>query len=516
MYFIAMFLVLFVIGKKGDFMLLLSNVTKEFGNKTIFDCIDLTIYDGEKVGIIGDNGQGKTTLLNLITGNVMADSGKISREGKIGYLYQSSEISIEDISKKLNDPSTKNLFLEYLSKFGMDTSLNYDKEIIKKLSGGERTKLILALLYSDTPDILILDEPTNHLDTESKDFLIEQINALNSTVLIVSHDRDFLNKTVDKIIEVKNGKITEYNGNYDDYIEQKNIYQLNLQRDYESHKNKIVEINKDIVNYKNAVKKADAKKSKNAKKSYDFLTADARSTSLSKFVASRVSKLQQELDRDIEKPEKNVQIKYKLKIEDLKVKNAIIVENITKKFGDRVIFENANFIINSGERIALLGANGTGKTTFINMLLGKDEDYTGFIRKTPSLNVATMFQDIYDLDETLTINEMSILFDKEYRTYFISNLVGMNIDKSRFDTEIKYLSMGERMRIKLCQIILSDANMIILDEPTNHLDIASREFLEKTLQNFVGTLLVVSHDTKFIQNCTNSTLLIKNKTLTKF
>jgi len=496
-------------------MLLLSNVTKEFGNKTIFDSINLTIYDGEKVGIIGDNGQGKTTLLNLISGNLIADSGTISREGKVGYLYQSSEISVSDISKKLNEPSTKNIFLEYLSKLGMDTSLDYNEKTIKKLSGGERTKLVLALLYSDMPDILILDEPTNHLDAESKDFLIEQINSLNSSVLIVSHDRDFLNKTVNKIIEVKDGNITEYTGNYDDYMEQKNNYQLNLQREYESHKNKIVEINKDIENYKNAVRKADAKKSKNAQKSYDFLTADARSTSLSKFVASRVSKLQQELDKDIEKPEKNIQIRYKLKVEDLKAKNAIVVENVTKKFGDRVLFENANFIINSGEKIALLGANGTGKTTFINMLLGKEEDYTGFIRKTPSINIATMFQDIYDLDESLTINQMSTLFDKEYRTYFISNLVGMNIDKSRFDTKVQFLSMGERMRIKLCQIILSDANMIILDEPTNHLDIASREFLEKTLQNFVGTLLVVSHDTKFIQNCTNSTLIIKDKNLTK-
>ena len=177
------------------------------------------------------------------------------------------------------------------------------------------------------------------------------------------------------------------------------------------------------------------------------------------------------------------------------------------------MFENSDFTIFSGDKIGIIGSNGTGKTTLLNILLGKT-DFGGDLFVTPSVRPAFMQQDIYDLDENETINSLSQKEDKSYRTGFISNLISMNIDKSRFDTKIKNLSSGERMRIKLTQIILSDANLIVLDEPTNHLDIENKNYLQEVLEGFVGTVLIVSHDKNFLEHTTNKTLKIENKQIT--
>ena len=220
--------------------------------------------------------------------------------------------------------------------------------------------------------------------------------------------------------------------------------------------------------------------------------------------------MEQELKKDVETPEKEIEIKYFLNTGDLKAKNIIFAENLTKKFGDNVLFEDAKFLISSGDKIGIIGANGTGKSTFLDIILGKT-DYMGKLFVTPSLKIVRLKQDVYDLDEDMTINEMSRQFDGQYRTDFIKNLVSMNIDKKIFDTKIRYLSSGERMRIKLCQIILSDANAIMLDEPTNHLDIENKQYLEKILSGFAGTIFIVSHDIDFLKHTTNRTFEIKDK-----
>ena len=242
------------------------------------------------------------------------------------------------------------------------------------------------------------------------------------------------------------------------------------------------------------------------------LRADVVSSKFSKKAADQMQKLKNELEKDVKRPEKEVHIRYRLQKEDIKTKFVIIAENLKKSFAHSSLFENASFTIEAGDKIALIGRNGTGKSTLINMILGKT-DYEGTLRITPSLKIATMFQDVYDLDEEKTINEMSMLNDKEFRTAFITNLCSMNIDKSRFDTKIKFLSSGEKMRIKLCEIILSECNMIILDEPTNHLDILNKDYLQKVLSGYCGTILIVSHDKEFLKATTNKVLKIENKTI---
>lgn len=492
-------------------MLQIKKLTKHFGEKAVLDDINLTIYDGEKIGIIGSNGQGKSTLLNLINHNIESDFGEIITNDRIGYLEQSSNIDLKKFIKKLSDKKISKNILYYLKKFNINNQLDLGK--LDNISCGEKTKIALSIILAESPTLLILDEPTNHLDIAGKNLLINLINELEQTVLIVSHDIDFLNKTVNKILEVKNGKITEYYGNYDDYAKEKANIQLNLTREYEKQQKRAKEIQADIEVYKEASKASGKKKRRGCGGSWSNLRQDVAEKKLSKFAKTKISQLEHELNKDIEKPEKEHHIKYFLKVDDLKTKIAIYAENISKYYGERCLYRDSSFIIYSGDKLAIKGSNGVGKSTLVNMIL-KQTDYQGNLFVTPSLKIALLKQDIYDLDENLTVNEMSLQKDKEYRTSFISNLISMNIDKSRFDTKIKFLSSGERMRIKLTQLILSDANMIILDEPTNHLDIENKQYLEKVLSGFAGTLIIISHDIDFLKNTTNKTLLIENEKIT--
>lgn len=489
-------------------MIQLKNLIKDFGTKNILNNISKTIYDGEKIGIIGANGQGKSTLLDIITKQIPPDSGEVVFLGNFAMLRQSSDFDTTELEKFIQDTGFANEFFKWLKRFGFKAEFNIDD--FDKLSCGEKTKLALSIAFAQNPDWLVLDEPTNHLDFEAKQLLIQSINKFAGTILIVSHDKNFLNNTVHKIWELKNGALEEFYGNYDDYLEQKRKKDLEIARNYEKHKKEMADIERQIDIYQRALEISDKKTRNGAKRTCSTTTQSERATSLSRFASNRVSKLRQKLNEDVEKPDKEIKIKYSLTKENLKSKYAIIAENLGKRFGDRVLFENANFMIESGDKVALIGNNGYGKTTLINMILGK-EDFEGNLRITPSLKIAVMSQDVYDLNENTTINEMSALVDKAYRTAFITNLCNMNIDKSRFNTKVKYLSSGEKMRLKLCELILSDANMIILDEPTNHLDILNKDYLELVLRDFVGTLLIVSHDKDFLEHTTNKILKITDK-----
>ena len=487
-------------------MLQIQKLSKQYGTKEVLNNIDLTVYDGERIAIIGSNGQGKTTLANIICGKEQADSGKIVSNDKIGYLPQTPYITKHQFEELARDFVLYNEFLKYASLMQLDM---YELNNFEKISGGEKTKIGLCLALCNNPQILILDEPTNHLDINGKQILTNFILSSNLTIIVISHDIDFINNIADKIWELKNGTITEYYGNYNNYIEQKENKNQNIEKQYQKQQKRLNELEKQIQNYKEALKLSDKKKiAANAKTGY--LVQDARSKSLSKFAAGKISQLKQEMNKDIEKPEKQHKITYKLQKDDIKTKVALTAKNLCKRIGNRVLFENANFDIYSKDKVGIVGANGTGKTTLLNILLGKT-DFEGELFVTPSVKPVFMQQDIYDLDENETINTLSQKEDKNYRTSFITNLISMNIDKSRFDTKIKNLSSGERMRIKLTQIILSDANLIILDEPTNHLDIENKDYLQQILKGFAGTVIIVSHDKNFLSNTTNKTLKIEDK-----
>ena len=483
-------------------MLYLNKIYKDFGTKTILDNASLIVYDGEKIGIIGNNGQGKTTLLNIIAGGDKDYSGNVKCDEKIAYLKQSSFTEFDTLTAVLSTPDKSQLLLQWLKILNFTGNF----ENIEKLSCGERTKLAIALAYVENPQILLLDEPTNHLDLTGRQVLTNIINQFNGIVILVSHDIDFLNDTCNKIVKIENGKLEEFFGNYDCYLEEYNKKQLAIKREYEAHTKRVKEIEDNIDKIKRFAKKSerDVGRQDNGNGANYMTTktkAMVHAKKMNKTVASRISKLEQKLDKAPEKPADEKPIKYNLDANPLKTKIAAKFQDVSFAYETKLIFQNLNFEILSNQRVGLIGDNGCGKSTLIKLIQQKLTPNSGSIFVPQSVKISTMEQDIYDLDEEKTIEQLSLNGDNDYRRTFITNLVNMNIDKSRFNTKIKNLSLGERMRIKLNFIILSDANFIILDEPTNHLDIENKEFLQKVLSGFNGTILIISHDLKFIKSC---------------
>ena len=495
-------------------MIQLINITKEFGSKTVLDNINLHIADKDRGCIVGNNGEGKTTLLNIILGQIKPDSGQVVLSNTCGYLPQNAKVNLS-LLDRLNDVNYASEFYFNLSNLNFTQEFVFTEERIKRLSCGEQTKIYLADVLAQNPDTLILDEPTNHLDMTTKKALIRVLNDFEGSIVLVSHDVDFINKTMRKIIEIKSGHIQEYEGNFDAYLAQKENAKLRIAREYEKHQKRVKEINAQIDMYKRASAKSEAQKS-NAKKNkaqgggWGFFRQDIAMKKLSTFAGAKIKQLEHELDKDVAKPEKEHVIRYKLTKDDLKTPFAYIAKDLGKSFGDKVLFEHSDFTIRSGDKVGLIGDNGVGKSTLFNILLGKDT-YSGRLDVAGSVKPVLMQQDVYDLDFNITINEMSQMQDKDYRTNFLLNLTTMGLDKSRFDTHIGALSSGEKMKIKLTQIILSDANVIFLDEPTNHLDVANKIYLEKVLAGFCGSIIIISHDVRFLDNVTTRTLEIKNK-----
>lgn len=501
-------------------MILLSNINKDFGTKTILDDANLAIYDGEKVGIIGKNGQGKTTLLNIISGDDVDFGGSAKVDGKIAYLKQASFTDFDALAsvltQTLSAADKSQRLLRQLSV--MNFNGNFDD--LSTLSCGEKTKLSFALAFVENPQILLLDEPTNHLDLTGRKVIAEIVNNFSGTVLTVSHDVDFLNETCNKIVKVENGKLFEFYGNYDSYVQEYEKQQLSIKREYEKHTRTVKETQENIDKIKRFAEKAERDIGKQGGSSSDARLMTTKTSAmrhakkLNSAVVSRISRLERILNDAPEKPTVERAIKYKFDVNPLKAKVVAKFTDVTFAYPQKPIFENLNFEIQNGQRVGIIGDNGCGKSTLIKLLLKKLTPQSGDIFTPQSLRPAWMEQDVYDLDGETTINELARGGDNAYRSIYLTNIINMNIDKSRFDTKIKNLSLGERMRIKLNNVILSDANFIILDEPTNHLDIENKEFLQKVLAEFKGSLLIVSHDLNFVRATCDVIYLNKNKTLT--
>lgn len=496
-------------------MLQLRDLHKDYGEKIILNNINLTIYYGEKVGIIGNNGQGKSTLLNIISGDDKDYSGKCIVEGKVSCLKQSSFVDFSGLPLILEEKGRE--LLEWLKKL----HFNGDLDKVDKLSGGERTKLAFAIAFLNNPDILLLDEPTNNLDLTGRNIITKIVNDFLGTVIVVSHDKQFLNQTVDKILKLSNGEIKCYVGNYDAYLLEEEKQKKNSEREYEKHKRRVEEIEENIRKVKEFARKSEknvGKQDKGRGSSYMQTKTKAmvHAKKMNQQVANRITKLEKQLEKGPEKPLELAPIKYSLDVNPLKTKVAVKFSEVKFAFENKEIFENLSFEIFSGERVGLIGDNGAGKTTLLKLISNQLQIDSGEFFRPASLKIASMEQDILDLDDSKTITELSMNGDSTYRQNFLSNLVNMNIDKTRFNTKIKNLSLGERMRIKLNFIILSDANFIILDEPTNHLDIENKDFMEKTLSDFKGTILIVSHDLDFIEKICTKIYKIENKKLIEY
>ena len=501
-------------------MITISNIEKQYADKLLFEKMNLTIYGGEKVGIVGSNGAGKSTLLKIIAGEESPDCGNVQVDGEIGYLKQITEYTYQDFLKLSQEPEFIRDFMEIKSRLHIAGDIDFSEDRLKTLSGGEKTKLMLAGILCKRPEILLLDEPTNHMDVEGVDWLIDTLNSYIGTVIAVSHDRYFLNNCVYKIIELENGKVREFYGNYDDYYSQKQEEYQSLMSRYENQQSLERKINKQI----GALNTWSSKGEKDARRQGGMMSdsrikgaetnAQVSATKLASMAKAKVSRLEHLKDDFIERPYTEGEVHYRLDSEPFRGKVLVRADNISKKFDYKVLFKNSSFTIEAGEKIALNGENGSGKTTLIKMILGV-EPYDGNIYVSPAVKIAYLSQDVFDLDENLTVMQKACQGDREYRTLFLSNLVNMNMSRQVFDRKISTLSLGERMRIKMCELILSDYNFLIMDEPTNHLDLNNKIFLEKILKEYKGCLLLVSHDRTLAENVCNANLTIKNGEIKK-
>jgi ATP-binding cassette subfamily F protein 3 len=508
-----------------------SNVTKSYGIDIILQNISFIVNEGDKIGVIGENGAGKSTLFNLLAGFTEADSGTISiSTNKIGYLQQNtvidSEKSIyeevktvfdeifqlekqiksleEKISQTKDSHLLDKLFLEYSfltdkykeldgysveSKIrGVLNGLGFDVSqfatTVSTLSGGQKTRLMLAKTLLLSPDVLLLDEPTNHLDINSIEWLEQYLKFYNGTILIISHDRYFLDKIVTRIFEIENTHLSVYEGNYTEYLKRKKLDMEAKLKAYEEQQKEIKRIKSIIQIQKN------------------------RRTEKSVKMAESKQKLLEKMEL-IEKPvinNKSINLRFDFDLES--GNDVLTVKNLSLSF-DRQIFSNVSFEIKKGEKIALLGPNGIGKSSLLKILVGEIDNFEGEIKFGTNVITGYYEQEFKSLNAEKTVideiwDENPYLTQTEVRTLLASFLFK---EEDVFKT-ISTLSGGEKARLSLLKLILSKANFLLMDEPTNHLDLKAKEVLEEALLDYTGTLLFVSHDRYFIDKIATKVMIL--------
>lgn len=498
----------------------ISSVRKSFEqDRVVLDGVSFQVDRGERVGLLGGNGAGKTTLLKIITGELAPDAGSanVLKGLKLGYVAQLNHYApgttcedvlraafarafeiaaeIDEIHAGMASGDAgryTRLMDEYVSLngYGWETELNkvanglgIDNDMRKRffadLSGGERTRVCLARLILEKTDVLILDEPTNHLDTRSMEWLEDYLLHYKGTVLVVSHDRYFLDVVVTRIVELENGKPEFYGGNYTFYAGEKELrYRQQLMR-YEREQAKVKQLEFQVQRLKawGSV--------------YDNPALHKKARAMEK----RIERVQ-----ETDKPSKQSRMDMGFNSDTFRADRVLFTENLTKAFGGKTLFSGVTATMRgNGERIALLGPNGCGKTTFLKILMGLDTPDTGEARFGPSVRFAYLPQVVEFSHPERTLYD-TLLYELNCEPQEARDRLGAFRfrGEDQFKT-VSQLSGGERARLRMCLIMKSQANLLILDEPTNHLDLASREWIEEAVAEFDGALLFVSHDRYFIK-----------------
>ncbi|WP_205665650.1 ribosomal protection-like ABC-F family protein [Anoxybacter fermentans] len=503
-------------------MLLLrcQGIAKNYGDLKVLKKVDLSIGIGEKIGLVGCNGAGKTTLANIIFGKEKCDQGTITyykQNLKIGYLLQATsytENNFNDMLKENYNQFEIGNFFEVTSWLGLDKVQEWDSNRFSGLSGGERTKLALANIWVTNPDLLILDEPTNHMDFTGVEWLITELNKFRGAVLVISHDRYFLDQVVNRIVELEDGKINNYYGNYSYYREEKIRRYENQMHQYEVQKKEEKKLEEEIVQLKQWAKKANKDAREKARRKgvlkggKEFYRVKAKK--LDRRVKSKIKQLEKLKKEGISKPKEEPEIIFEFNRSNKRGRRIIEVKNLKKSYGDKILFRDSSFYILYGDRIALFGPNGCGKTTLIKILLGEEKADSGSIWVSPSVKIGYLSQDVLDLNEEETPLEAMKTIKGNYNTEVRTLLANMGFDEAMLKKPIGQLSLGERTRIKLADLILQNNEVLILDEPTNHLDLYTRTQLEKTLEKYNGTIILVSHDRYFLEKISEKLLVFQD------
>ena len=506
----------------------LNNVTKNFVVNEIFSNVKMEINDKDRVAIVGRNGAGKSTLLKIISGELSFDSGErtVSKNTTIGYLSQefivredlsiyeemitcfdeiiSLEANLEKLSYELtpenieNDPALLDRFdrlqnevlthkdYHYKSKiesvlYGLDFTKDVFDKKISTFSGGEKTRLSMAKLLLSEPDLLILDEPTNHLDMENVAWLENYLSSYNGAIVIVSHDRYFLDKVVNVVYNLEFGKLKKYVGNYSKFLKQ-------YEEDYEKQLKEFTSQQKDI------------------KRLEEFVQKNIARASTSKMAKSRQKVLDKmELIDNPKKDDKAANIEFKIK--EQSGRDVLMIENLKVGYDGKQVGNAYNFSVYKGDRIAIVGRNGIGKSTLIKTIAKKQNALGGSVHYGSKVSLGYYDQKQAEFESSKTIlnelwDEYPLMKEAEVRTVLGRFLF-------RGDSVLKIvrdLSGGEKARLQLAKLMLEKNNLLVLDEPTNHLDITSKQVLEDALENYEGTIVFVSHDRYFINKIANKVL----------
>jgi len=534
---------------RGDIMteLSLNNVVKNYGFKNVLNGFNLELNTGDRVSLIGPNGSGKTTIFKIVTGEETLNSGQISirKDATVGFLSQIppkynddltvKEIIIQGKSKLIEIESKLRNLEERMSKFdstqlgnilktygelqdlyeklggyklesdiskvcnGFKISSEMMDRKFSTLSGGEKTIVSFAKLILSEPSILLLDEPTNHLDISTLEWLEEYLKNYKGSILISSHDRYFLDQVTNKTVLIDRGKSEVFFGNYSYYVEEN---ERRIMSEFEDFKNQ----QKQISAMKASIKKL---------QEFGRLAFPGGESFF-----KRAASIQKRLDKLelLDKPEEKKEIPLDFQISKRSGKDVLIIEDLSAIIGDKVLFDGANMHITFGEKDCLMGKNGSGKSTLIKMILNMfdAELLDGKIRLGSNVLIGYLPQEIHFDNEDATILETARKFYEGTETHLRASLAKFLFFEDNVFKKVKTLSGGEKVRLKLFELIQKNANFLILDEPTNHIDIDTKEMLEEALKEYNGTLLFISHDRYFINKIAQNIFEINDKKFDKY
>jgi ATPase subunit of ABC transporter with duplicated ATPase domains len=519
-------------------MISFSRISKQYGRQVLLVDASFQVNPGEKVGLVGPNGAGKTTLFRMIVGEEGPDEGEVSVPKKlsVGYFRQDVEEmsgrsvldeaiagsgrlgalhhELEGLQQAMSDPARVGDMHEVLARFGevqeeydhlggyaleaqareVLHGLGFDDERVEgdvgALSGGWKMRVAMARVLLGRPDVLLMDEPTNHLDLESILWLEAFLKSRPGALLMTSHDREFMNRIVTRVVEIDGGEITAYSGNYDFYERERALREANQEAAYARQQAKLAKENRFIERFSAHAAKAAQ-------------------------VQSRVKALAK--IEKIELPRKRKVVPFDFRPPPRSGDEVATLEGVSKAYGRRVVHEKLSFMIRRGERWCVMGKNGAGKTTLLKMVAGTLVPDSGSVRLGASLKLGYFAQQSLDLvDPDLTVLEqMQKDFPKE-GVGALRNLLGtFQFSGDDVDKNIRALSGGEKSRLVLARMLFDPPNFLVLDEPTNHLDLATKEMLVEALRDFDGTMLFVSHDRTFLRGLSNRVLELGGETGTE-
>lgn len=482
-------------------LLKLHNVRYEIKDLVIFEEANASVQQGDVIGIIGKNGAGKSTLLRLIAGELVPSGGQLDwlqPNTETVFVEQETEThSFDEVS------ASETVLLHRWQVPEHDFSL---------LSGGEKLKARLSAGFAQNAHLLLLDEPTNHLDSGSIELLTNQIRKYPGTLILVSHNRHFLDAVATKIWSLENRKLIEHRGNYSSYMEARQQKRLAQQREYDQQQKMVgrIEAQMDELTSWSHKAHAESTKQEGYKEHYRL-----KAKRMDKQVKSKQKRLEKELEKINAEPlEPEYEVNFSMKATHKTGKRFLEAKGLSKSFDGNLLFDQADFTILHGEKVAIEGPNGSGKTTLLKILLGQ-ETADGEVWMSPSASVGYLTQEVFDLPLEETPAELFYKETFEARGKVQNLMRHLGFTAEQWNEPISAMSMGERIKCKLMLYILEERDALILDEPTNHLDLPSREQLEETLSHYTGTLLVVSHDQAFREKTTTSKLVIADHRIEK-